>query len=539
MSIHCERVTDKLLCVSQMVIEEVSVLQTQLEIEKSCRENAEALATKLNCENRKLKYLSLSSRPCLDELLPSISDCISLEEEADPQEHSPDPYAQYQRQVKDLQETVNTLLEEKKQLACQLQEQQRQLEELTALTVKEQAEMKELHKTIEQQSKTIKRFNRVSMMATQEYEGLKEQLDLEHNLRQKAETYAHEMLVKQKEANRQSMILLQQMDPSVQLLKALEDVANMTKTLEQERLQHQEKVHHPSTYLQCQKERHTPCIHLNNHVADKLMQMLGDVLGSLIAIMRKSSKAGKGSPKLEQAPVTEGVDDVKVKAVNEMMERIKHGVVLRPVKGQDTKVNLSIPSTEEKQQETAMEELKGILDTVKKSPSRGLQETLPVKKDSELEVILRRRRKQACDTASDSPISKVCSSDSLNGRHSSDSGRETDGPGGGSLSGSEAGSRSSSDSGREAVPTQSCSEQGAEPDGLRQTGTYHTPLSGKGPCEPTDNSSCAWEQKDEDQEKTEWPSQMQPQPLSEEPQGVLSSSEDHSSAVNSSMDAEC
>lgn len=31
------------------------------------------------------------------------------------------------------------------------------------------------------------------MMATHEYEGLKEQLDLEQNLRQKAETYAHEV----------------------------------------------------------------------------------------------------------------------------------------------------------------------------------------------------------------------------------------------------------------------------------------------------------------------------------------------------------
>lgn len=39
-------------------------------------------------------------------------------------------------------------------------------------------------------------------------------------------------------------------------------------------------------------------------------------------------------------------------------------------------------------------------DAVKKSPSRGFQETLPVKKDSELEVILRRRRKQACEPAS-------------------------------------------------------------------------------------------------------------------------------------------
>lgn len=149
----------------------------------------------------------------------------------------------------------------------------------------------------------------VSMMATHEYENMKEQLDLEQNLRQKAETYAHEvrslhqqtdnislqtvtvikcllclydnpsflpslstfeifwpericfqhkcnsptaylnhfllqMLVKQKEANRQSMILLQQVDPSIQLLKALEDVASVTKTLEEERQQHQEKVNH-------------------------------------------------------------------------------------------------------------------------------------------------------------------------------------------------------------------------------------------------------------------------------------------------------
>ncbi|KPP56638.1 hypothetical protein Z043_125731 [Scleropages formosus] len=203
---------------SQMVIEEVSALQTQLEIEKSCRENAEALATKvrracchgnmgylfavtwswncrllvgLNCENKKLKYLSLTSRPCLDELLPSISDCIALE--AEPQDTSPDPYAQYQQQVKDLQETVNALLDEKKQLVCQLKEQQRQVEELNGRSEKDHSEIKELYRTIEQQNQTIKKFNRVSVMAAQEYEGLKEQLELEQNLRQKAECFAHEV----------------------------------------------------------------------------------------------------------------------------------------------------------------------------------------------------------------------------------------------------------------------------------------------------------------------------------------------------------
>ncbi len=33
----------------------------------------------------------------------------------------------------------------------------------------------------------------VSMMAAQEYDGMKEQLDLERSLRVKAETYAHEV----------------------------------------------------------------------------------------------------------------------------------------------------------------------------------------------------------------------------------------------------------------------------------------------------------------------------------------------------------
>lgn len=55
-------------------------------------------------------------------------------------------------------------------------------------------------------------------------------------------TFSAQMLVKQKEANRQSMILLQNAEPSVQLLKALEDVSTITKTLEEERLQHQQKV---------------------------------------------------------------------------------------------------------------------------------------------------------------------------------------------------------------------------------------------------------------------------------------------------------
>ncbi|XP_008335997.1 uncharacterized protein LOC103399025 [Cynoglossus semilaevis] len=155
--------------------------------------------------------------------------------------------------------------------------------------------------------------------------------------------------------------------------------------------------------------------------------------------MRKTSKGSKAPVKTEQPPADEGVDDVKVKAVNEMMERIKHGVILRPVKSQNKENKRSAvkqpPSSEEKPHESAMEELKGILDTVKKSPSRGSQDSgssLPGKKDSELEVILRRRRNKAGEAGSgdDGQLSHVSSTDSLNGqRTSSDSGKEAEGPG--------------------------------------------------------------------------------------------------------------
>ncbi|KAF3694258.1 Shootin-1 [Channa argus] len=378
------------------------------------------LSSELNCENRKLKYLSMSSRPCLDELLPSISDCIALEAEADTDaaDSSPDTFTQYQQQVKELRETVNSLLEEKKNFVCQIHDQQRQIEELTIQSEKDKAEMKELRETVEQQSKTIKRFNRVSTMAAQEYEGMKEQLDLEQSLRVKAETYAHEMLVKQKEANRQSMLLLQSAEPSVQLLKALEDVAAITKTMEEERLQHQQKV------LQRQLE---------------LLEVeKKEVEGQLEQTVTKNKELEKRA--------AEGVDDVKVKAVNEMMERIKHGVVLRPVKSQENK---QPPVIEEKQQESAMDELKGILETVKRSPSRSSQESGPSplgKKDSELELILRRRRNKAGEAGSGDEnggqMSHVSSSDSLNGKcSSSDSGKDPEGVGGLSVPSDPAGPR--------------------------------------------------------------------------------------------------
>ncbi|CAL8307469.1 unnamed protein product [Arctogadus glacialis] len=192
-----------------------------------------------------------------------------------------------------------------------------------------------------------------------------------------------------------------------------------------------------------------------------------------------------------------GGEDVKSKAVNEMMERIKHGVVLRPVKSKDSK---QPPVSEEsalgakpqesalgaKPQESAMEELMGILESVKRSPSRGSQEQAAAavappapappplgKKDSELEVILRRRRNRAGEPGGEKEgqMVHVSSSDSLNGRRTSSdsSGKEPDSAGGLGAPADPAGSRVSPD-GRGSgpgpvVPRRKSSDTGKEPRG--------------------------------------------------------------------------
>eukprot|EP00062_Callorhinchus_milii_P007086 gi/632948335/ref/XP_007889549.1/ PREDICTED: shootin-1-like [Callorhinchus milii] len=134
-------------------------------------------------------------------------------------------------------------------------------------------------------------------------------------------------------------------------------------------------------------------------------------------------------PKHEPSKDQPGIDDVKVKAVNEMMERIKHGVMLRPVTQiSKRKISIKPPPLEEKTQESAMEELKGILDSMKKSPSRGFPDISHNKTENELEAVLRRRRKQTSDYHSrdgyEAEASEVNSSKSLSLKDSDEQGSE-------------------------------------------------------------------------------------------------------------------
>ncbi|MEJ1289088.1 shootin 1 [Cricetulus griseus] len=169
--------------ISHMVIEEVNFMQNHLEIEKTCRESAEALATKLNKENKTLKRISMLYMAKLGPDV--ITEEINIDD---------DP-------TTDPDGAVETCV------SVQCQEQ-------------------------------IK----VSMLAVEEYEELQVNLELEKDLRKKAESFAQEMFIEQNKLKRQSHLLLQSALPDQQLLKALDENSKLIQLLEGERIQHKQKV---------------------------------------------------------------------------------------------------------------------------------------------------------------------------------------------------------------------------------------------------------------------------------------------------------
>ncbi|KAF2981238.1 hypothetical protein EK904_014589 [Melospiza melodia maxima] len=429
--------------ISHMVIEEVNCIQNHLEIEKTCRESAEALASKLNKENKTLKRISML---CMAKLGPEI---ITEEINIDEDESSTDTEAtsgscnsvHCQQQIKELRDQIISVHEEKKTLAIELENLRCKLAEVIEEVNKLKEEKAVLTTEVNKQQKLLEKCNRVSVLAVEEYEELHENFELEKNLRKKAESFAQEMFIEQNKMKRQSQLLLQNFAPDQQLLKALDDNAKLTHTLEEERLQHQQKIKELEEQLENQslhkeigrlkqqlelleedkKELEQKCQHAEEKARD-LKHSVGDPgqndsggpghndnvqfhfpPRSLMSMIRKRSHSNTNVSKKEKPPqqesgmahpfsgcVGEEVTDLKRQAVEEMMDRIKKGVHLRPVNQSSrpkTKPETPKPS------ESAMKELKGILETLNKSTSsRSLKSLETDSGETELERVLRRRK---------------------------------------------------------------------------------------------------------------------------------------------------
>ncbi|NXW54201.1 SHOT1 protein, partial [Eurystomus gularis] len=448
--------------ISHMVIEEVNCIQNHLEIEKTCRESAEALASKLNKENKTLKRISMLY---MAKLGPEI---ITEEINIDEDDSSTDTEANSgscnsvhcQQQIKELRDQIVSVHEEKKTLAIELENLRCKLVEVIEEVNKVKEEKALLTTEVNKQQKLLEKCNRVSVLAVEEYEELHVNFELEKNLRKKAESFAQEMYIEQNKMKRQSQLLLQNSAPDQQLMKALDDNAKLTHTLEEERLQHQQKIKELEEQLENQalhkeisrlkqqlelleedkKELELKCQSSEEkardlkHSVDELQKRIQqsenpapppppppppplppppppNPIRSLMSMIRKRSHSNANVSKKEKPPQQESgeVTDLKRQAVEEMMDRIKKGVHLRPVNQSSrpkTKPETPKPS------ESAMKELKGILETLNKSTSsRSLKSLETDSSETELERVLR-RRKVTTDQDSGSPTGILATSES-------------------------------------------------------------------------------------------------------------------------------
>ncbi|XP_048194121.1 shootin-1 isoform X2 [Perognathus longimembris pacificus] len=449
--------------ISHMVIEEVNFMQNHLEIEKTCRESAEALATKLNKENKTLKRISMLYMAKLGPDV--ITEEINIDEE-DPATDTEGAAetcvsVQCQKQIKELRDQIVSAQEEKKKLAIELENLKSKLVEVMDEVNKVKQEKSVLNSEVLEQRKVLEKCNRVSMLAVEEYEEMQVNLELEKDLRKKAESFAQEMFIEQNKLKRQSRLLLQSSVPDQQLVKALDENAKLVQQLEEERIQHQQKVKELEEQLENEtlhKEIHNLKQQLElleedkkeleskyqgseekarnlKHSVDELQKRVNqsensvppppppppplpppppNPIRSLMSMIRKRSHpsgSGAKKEKATQPETTEEVTDLKRQAVEEMMDRIKKGVHLRPV-NQTTRPKAKPESS--KGCESAVNELKGILGTLNKSTSsRSLKSLDPENSETELERILRRRKVTAEADSSPSGILATSESKSM------------------------------------------------------------------------------------------------------------------------------
>ncbi|XP_063290048.1 shootin-1 isoform X2 [Pelobates fuscus] len=425
--------------ISHKVIEEVSFIQSNLEIEKTCRESAEALASKLSKENKNLKRISML---CIAKLGPDvITKEISLDEGDSASDDGGTAVCtslECQQIIKELGERSLAFQQGKQLVESELESLRSKLVDLIEEVNITKKENVMLRKEVSDQRKILQKYNRVSMLAVEEYEELQTNLEMEKDLREKAESLAHEMYIEQNKLKRQSHLLLQSCAPNDQLLKALEENAKLTQALEEDRIQHQRKVKELEEKLEedkLQKEIESLKKQMDlleedrrdleakfqssestvrdlKHSVEALQKRIQQAenppppppppppplpppppsaIQSFISLIRKKPGVSPNASKKESpAPSDSGSkDDIKRQAVEEMMDRIKKGVHLRPVQANRVKPK----PVETNPSSSAVQELRGIVNSMNASSgARRVREMGTAATESELETILRRRK---------------------------------------------------------------------------------------------------------------------------------------------------
>ncbi|XP_030581116.1 shootin-1 [Archocentrus centrarchus] len=429
--------------VSQMVIEEVSAIQETLEIERMCRESAEALASKLNQQNFSLKRKSMM---LLSHISPETIEEINLNDEAEESEDldassniclSP----QCHTTISELQSKLEMTLKDKNQAISDLEAVREQLRETKEELLKEKHDNTVLIAETLRQKKLLGKYHRVSQLAVGEYETLQDSLNLERDLRTEAENFARAMVVKENNLKRQSQILMQNSSPSQTLQDALSEVTRLTEELETQRLEHQNQIkkmedmvascetqrelmalrHTLELLEEEKKEYRNKCSKAELEAKDlrftveELQKKLQaatnpppapapppppplpppalapatNPLSSLLSLIRKRRDIRTDIPLVEQDSAKTPEVDVRQQAVEEMMQRIKKGVQLRPVSQSSNRARRQM---ERLPSNSAIQELKGIMGNFNRTFHQPKVVSPTTTHDDELQRVLLRRR---------------------------------------------------------------------------------------------------------------------------------------------------
>ncbi|XP_031706484.1 shootin-1 isoform X2 [Anarrhichthys ocellatus] len=462
--------------VSNQLLKEINVLEMQFQIERSCRESAEALAVKVSKENKVLKRTSQMVMPLIPELPENLA-AVTFELEADSAVNCDEVddcgeetlLMENQALIAELQASVDGLLAEKLQLEQQVEDltrEQVQLREQLALEVEEKEAL--LWK-MSKQNKSMNKIKRVSQLVTEEFTEMSQKLELELGLRQHAEVFAHQMFA----ARGESETLPQSSETGLQLRlqQALEQISNISLALCDIQRCYQDQVC-VDGIDKSQSERVYLCsssctLFLSSHVfqvrrsqsaVDQsavlselqnlreqlegseeekkaletqlcgangcVVQLQEEVKQLQETLTRPEEPEEKAAPAPPPPPpplppphtaVTNSLDflrirrkeratkadqnkaapllDMQTKAVDEMMERIKRGIILRPMK-RTQEDDSSRKDQRSENRKSAVVELKGMLDNMKRQQLRRAPSTRGrnVGEAELLQVLQRRRR---------------------------------------------------------------------------------------------------------------------------------------------------
>ncbi|XP_016421799.1 shootin-1-like [Sinocyclocheilus rhinocerous] len=445
---------------SAQLLKELDVLEMQFQIERSCRETAESFALKVNKDFKALKRQSQAILPLIPEMPENFS-ILNLDPEADPspetvseEESSEDPLLMSQNQIREIQSSVDRLLGEKIQLTAQVELLKKEKEDLKDKLVLEVEEKEALLRKLSKQSRTVNKMKRVSQLVTEEFTEMSQKLEMEQGLRQHAEVFAHQMLVKQQETQRQ----IQNAENEKQLQQALSQVTEICKALEEIRLYYQNQMSQTAaqdlaavrTKLEMsEKERSETEIQLRDSkqsvtalqeeiklLKDKLKEM--EQLPSIQSIQLNEAKENPADPPslVPPAPppppppppssaVTDPLkalrnrkkgensatqtakpaitEDMKARAVDEMMERIKKGIILKPILRTPQAVLEDENAWKEQRSEnrkSAVLELQGMLVSTRRPGPRRVESKKRFSRtvgEAELQMVLQRRRRAMGD----------------------------------------------------------------------------------------------------------------------------------------------